>query len=412
MLLSASALAFVAAPATLTPVFAQDTAATPAAPQCNIEERDKLYNDKFFPNYKKSNTPQQREVAFQAGKEYLSKYNNCATSEDEKKVVAFLTKWVADYEKDKAEKATIDAINTAAKSKDAAVLFTKGKEFYAQNPDNLTIALFIADSGYEAAKKKVDTYNNETVTLAKQIIEKVNSGKMPADNNWGPFKDKDEAMAWMNYTIGFITYDRMNKKNEAAPFIYKAIQSHNAFKNWHYPYLLIAGMYLDDYTKAAKEYETNKESTDVELVKKLIGTYKAYADRAIEAYAKAYSVAKAEKKEDVAKSIYDGELTQFYKLRHDGQTTGMTEFVAAQASKSLTDPTTPVTPVIETTPTTATTTPAASTTITASTKVADTAAPTKSASTNGVKTAANGAKTNTATTKPAKKPVPKKRGNK
>lgn len=409
MLLSASALAFVAAPATLTPVFAQDTAATPAAGQCNLEERDKLYNDKFYPNYSLTKaTAQQQEIAYQAAKEYVAKFPNCENQPQ----IDFINKWIPKYEelvKSRKFEALANSFNEKVKAKDTAGVFTTGKEVLAVRPDYMNVNLYIVDAGYQSAQKKVNTYNAETVALAKQLINDINNGKTPPDNNWSPFTSKDETLAWMNYTVGFVTHN--TNKKEAAPYFYKTVQLNSPLKNSYFPYLFIAEMYLDEYTKAAKDYETQKESTDVELVKKLIGTYKAYADRAIEAYAKAYTVAKAEKKDDVAKAIYDGELTQFYKLRHDGQTTGMTEFVAAQASKSLTDPTTPVTPVIETTPTTATT-PAASTTITASTKTTDTAAPSKTASTNGVKTAAaNGAKTTTATAKPAaaKKPVAKKR---
>jgi hypothetical protein len=354
MLLSASALAFVVAPATITPVFAQDTAAaTPAAGQCDVAERDKLYNEKFYTNYSSKLPLEQQKIAYEAGKEYVAKYSNCG---DNKAQVDFINGWIPKYvEREKnarfAEKA--EAFNAALKNKNTADVFRIGKEIIAERPDFMSVNLYIVDAGYQSAQKKVTTYNAETAALAKQLINEINSGKAPAENNWAPFKDKEDTLAWLNYTAGFIAHS--TNKKEAAPYFYKTVQYNSPLKSSYFPYLFIAEMYLEEYTKAAQEFEKNKENTDLELVKKLSGTYKAYADRAMEAYAKAYNVAKAEKKDDVAKAIYDNELTQFYKLRNNGETKGLTEFVAAQSSKTLTDPATPVTPVVETTPSTAST---------------------------------------------------------
>lgn len=421
ILLSASALAFVAAPA-----MAQDPAASPAAgaSQCNVEERDKLYNEKFYPNYSLTKgTPEQRKIAYEAGKEYLAKYSEPVCT-DNAQIVTFIKNWIPKYESslkqaefDRLAKAFNDAVAARAAAKkaknDAALMtavgdiFRTGKELTAFSPgtDTMNAYLFMVDAGYDAALKKNNSYNAETIATAQRMISEINSGKAPAQ--WSPYKDKDEALAWQNYTIGYITYNGMSQKKEAMPYIYKAVQYNSGLKNWHFPYLLVAEMYLEEYTKAAKEYETNKASTDNELVNRLIGTYKAYADRAIEAYAKAYSIAKADTKID--KAVTDGiyaTLTEFYKARKNGETTGLNEYVASVAAKQLTDPTTPITPVIEATPTTATTTPASTATITSKSSTTDSGAGREVTSGATAKSAA----TKTAAAKPAaKKPAPKKK---
>lgn len=409
-LLSASALAFVAAPGFSTVVFAQDAAASPAATaQCNVEERDKLYNEKFFPNYSLTKaTPEQQATAYTAGKEYVEKFKNC----DNQPQIDFITKWIPKYEKLEADRkfsAIATEFDTKFKAKDTAGVLSTGKQLLAVQPDNVNVYLYIVDSGFEQSRNKVNTYNSDTISYAKQAIEKINAGKAPSDNNWQPFKDKDEALAWMNYAISSVTFNGLSQKKDAAPYAYKAVQFNSTIKNSYLPYLFIAEMYLDEYTKAAAEYNSNKDkpTTEVSDEKKneLAGLYKAYAERAMEAYAKAYNVAKAEKKDPVAKELYTT-LTQFYKLRNNGAETGLDAYAQAQAAKPLTDPATPVKPIIEATPTTATTTSS----VTTSSSTTDAAATAKPAATTTpaatAKPAGNGTAATTAT-----KPAPKKGKN-
>lgn len=407
MILSASALAFVAAPQTAMTVFAQEAAA--AAPQCDVEARDKLYNEQFFPNYTTKATADQRKIAYAAAKEYLEKYSNCGG--DNKAQVDFIKdKWLPKYEADTKEAAFVkkaEEFNSFVKAKNTSETFRSGRELLAMKPDLTSINYYIVDIGYESAKKKDNTFNNDTIALAKQMIDQINSGKTSSDNTFGPYKSKDDALGWLNYTIGYIMYNQPNQKKDSLAYIYKVTQGNSPLKSTHFPYLYIAEYYLDEYTKAAKEYETNKASTDEALIAKLIGTYKAYADRAIEAYAKAYNVAKADKKEEAAKGIYET-LTQFYKARHDGAVTGLDVYVAAQKDKALTDPTTAIVPVIEKTPATTTTgSTSGATSITSSASTAGDPSTNKTAATTKT-----GTKTTTATaskTTPAKKPAPKKR---
>ncbi|MBV8858567.1 MAG: caspase family protein [Acidobacteria bacterium] len=69
----------------------------PAVPgSCDdLEVEAKLYRT-FLDNYK--NTPEQQKVAYEAGKEYISRYESCPRESD-KTVVAFVRNWVNKYEK-------------------------------------------------------------------------------------------------------------------------------------------------------------------------------------------------------------------------------------------------------------------------------------------------------------------------
>jgi hypothetical protein len=160
----------------------------------------------------------------------------------------------------------------------------------------------------------------------------------------------------MNYTIGYVNGFRQQNMREAAPFFYKATQYNSSIKTSHVPYAAIGQMYLDDYTKQAADYKTKYEATpDTPEAQAALGMIRATADRAMDAFARAYTYAKSNTKIEpsVSKDLYDT-ITQFYKFRYPDQTTGMDAFVASVANRPLPDPASTITPVTETTPTTAT----------------------------------------------------------
>ena len=418
MLLSASALAFIAAPVMTTASFAQTTAtpaaSSAAAQQCPTAERDKLYNEGFLAKYK--GTDAQKEEAYQAANEYVQKYNapNCTDNADQIKYFAGdpadpnKKGWIAKYEGIKVgqlKDAKVKRFNDAVGAHNGAEVFAAGKVLLADYPDdpaNTQIMLFMADEGFiQASSKKVDTFNADGVAIAKSAMERINAGKAPEGNNWAPFKSKDDALAWLNYDIGYINQFRLQSKKDAAPYFYQATKFTSPDLPSHVPYLAIGDWYLDQYTAAAEEYNKKKDDTTVSEDEKnrLAGTWKAYADRAMEAYGIAYAKAKANPKlkPEVAKGINDT-LSQIYKVRHNNEVTGLEAYVSSLSSKPLTDPATPVTPVVEATP--ATTTGTTTTTTTTDTKTATTTTPAATVTT--AKPAA--------ATKPAAvvKPTPKK----
>lgn len=422
MLLSASALAFTAAPETLPQVLAQTTTATPAAAptstpvaadaqQCNAAERDALYKVFYESAGSKTKpaTPEQKETAYNTAKQYLEKYNVPGCT-DESNVIPYIKeKWIPAYEKGKeaAKKAGEQKrFNDAVAAGNAAEVFAAGKILIADYPDdaaNTSILMFMADNGYVQANKKVDTFNSETVAAAKSAIERINAGKLPEGNSWNPYKSKEDALAWLNYNIGYIDQYRLQNKKDAAPYFYQATKFTSPdISPLHIPYVAIGDWYLDQYTKAAEEYNAKKDDATVSEDEKnrLAGTWKAYADRAMEAYGLAFAKAKANAtiKPEVSKGINDT-LTEIYKVRNKGETTGLNAFVSTLGSKPLTDPATPITPIIETPAATATPTGTAATTVT----------PTTTTGTGTTSAAAKPANTSaTAKPTPETKPTPKK----
>jgi hypothetical protein len=185
----------------------------------------------------------------------------------------------------------------------------------------------------------------------------------------------------MNFTIARLTVDT-NKdttralalSKEAAPYFYKAIQSNGDVKKLPGAYQSLGRYYREEFNNAVDQYDKCcKDLTeDTEQAKNLRGMQLAYADRAIDAYARAYQAAKDDPK--ATQAFRDSLLktvTDFYNVRYKKKEgvpapPPVTEFIAKAVAKPLVDPTSTVTPVIEepvvpaaTTTSTTTTSPAA-----------------------------------------------------
>jgi uncharacterized lipoprotein YehR (DUF1307 family) len=424
LLPGALALAFVAAPSVVTTVSAQDTTA-PAAGACNPEEKAAL--DKKFRDNRTTN----RDVAYQTAQEYLAK---CGNDEETKQFVDYLKNWVAkekvrreQEEKDRiaAENAKrcYDPIQSVAKATSAAdkakvgsAVFSGCQQFASQAPNDPYPVLAPVDYGFVLATSNppVNTYTDQTIAAAKQAIQKIESNSL-GDVKWADYgyKGKDDALAWLNYIIGYITFNNLNgKEAESVPYFYKSLQYNSEIKSKPLPYYAIGFNYRTQYNKAVQDFQAKTQgATDVtEEMKRDLGMQKALADRAIDAFARAYAVAKADPKlPQAAKDARLKDLEQMYKIRNKEQTTGMNELVASVMTKPLPDPASPVTPVIEEIPTTTTgSTAAATATETKS------SATTTSGNGNGTRERTAGNTTNTTTTKPAAttkpdaaKPAPK-----
>lgn len=415
-----------------TSAFAQDVCT-------EIEAKQALYAD-FTKNY--AGTLEQRKAAIQAGKQYVSKYGACA---EDKEIVSYLNtnippmeKAIAD-EEGKAKKATLYSnFNTAAKGKNTADIFASGKEILAKEPDNIDVIITLANAGFDQsiANPPIDTYNNDVITYSKTAIEKIESGKK--SEGYGvytygfkneKFKDtKSNALGALNYNIGYIMYHRQGKDNpakkkEALTYFYKATQYDSASKNDPTVYQAIGAWYLEeairlDTERNAKLKEAGNKDTEETL--NLLGLQKGYADRAIDAYARAYKLASAntDPKNKAYKDALYTKLKELYAFRYDGKTEGIDAFVATVSTKPMPDPSTEVTPVKEAAPeTTSTTSNTTSTTAKPSAVTSDTATavqPSRNTTVNttATKTAdsANAAKPAATTKAVVKKPAPKKKG--
>ena len=423
LLPGALALAFVAAPAVVPTVAAQDTTAS-AASACNPEEQAAL--DKKFRDNRTTN----RDVAYQTAKEYLAK---CSSDPGAADFVKYLQTWVQKYDdakKIEEEGRQVTAIAEACskpiqaagkaqtpadKAKFGSDIFAGCQQFASKMPNNAYPVLVPIDYGFVMATSNppVNNYNDQTIALAKQAIQKIESNSL-GDVKWldYQYKSKDDALAWMNYIIGTITFYNLNgKEADAVPYFYKSLQYDSPdIKKKFQPYYALGFNYRTQYNKAVQDFQTKYANvTDpTEEFKRDLGIQKALMDRAIDAFARAYKAAADAKVSAAVLETRKKDLEQMYKIRFKDQPLNINEVVANTASKPLPDPMSPVTPVIEETPTTTTGA------TTGSTAAVTPAAETKSAAAastgngNGTRERTAGAAPNTTTAKPdAAKPAAK-----
>ncbi|MBK8812228.1 MAG: hypothetical protein IPN69_16080 [Acidobacteria bacterium] len=266
----------------------------------------------------------------------------------------------------------------------------------------LDIMLTHVSIGYDRIVEKSDKYNNETVMYAKTAIQKIESGVMSKNLKWGtydPFGSKENALSWLNYTIGFINYYRLSSKDEGIKYFYKASRSGEkktdpaVFQEIGFWYTAKAAEFLDE---SKKIFEANNKTVTDEAKAKL-ALARAYAERAVDAFGRAQSLAKdAKLRTEITET-----LTEVYKIRFNGKVDGMDKYVSEAIAKPMPDPASAPAPVIlEETTSTVPETPVV--TVSKTTTVATTTKPVVKATTP------------TATTvKPAaavKKPAPKKKG--
>ncbi len=434
--------------ASVTTSFAQDQAA----------EKKALY-DTYIANYDKPEL-EKKEAAIAAAKQYVEKFGANADDKqqvdyfktaipDLEKAVAAMKQKVIDDGNAKATQALFTRFDAALKGTggkaNPSETYAAGKEIVAKQPDFIDVVLVLGSVGFDqaVANPPVDTYNEDALTYAKMAIQKIEENKPSKTGNYGvlqyAYKNKENpdgksnALNWMNYNIGYILYYRQGKDNpakkkEALPYLYKATKYTSTNQKNPTAYQAIGAWYLDEAIRIDKERTailTANGNKDNEQTLAMVGEQKGYADRAIDAYSRAYKLAKGAAKPN--KEYTDGlytRLKELYAFRYDGKIEGIDAFVAKVDSTPFPDPTTAITPVkIETTEPAATTSSTTTPVTTApATKPATTTPTPKPATTPATTTKPPTAGTTTTTsstaeTKPAaavktnaKKPAPKKKG--
>lgn len=381
---------FMTVVAVVSPTFAQDVCT-------DIEANEALYK-KYLENYKGDITKETvaaRETAVAAAKEYVEKYANCADYAPQvtylKKKGPELDELIKKVKLDWEAIARADRFNKAVPTGNAAEIYASGEDVLKYNPDQIDVILVLATVGLdEAADKKNDTFNNKAIDYAKLAIKKIDeSAKSDKYGAFGyVYNTKENAIGWMNYTIGYIEFYRQKKEESGLNYLYKSTQVNSDTKNRAFIYAAIGDTFVGPADKLRQEIIEilKKEEKETFESKSKLALSKGYADRAIEAYAKAYEIEKANmaKETDAAKKAasqkyMDGLFTSLkvlYKFRYDTVEKPLAEtelvqqlnsHIASVANKPLTSPTAevkPVDPPTEEEETTDTTTTSSTTTTT------------------------------------------------
>lgn len=320
------------------------------------DEQTALY-EKFTANYRGPEI-EKIKTAIAAGDEYVKKFGSDANN---KEITDFINGALPKLKTFVQNREQLTTFDTSFRAKNWNEVFSSGKQIVAVNPDQLDVMLVLASIGFDqaAANPAVDTYNADTIAMAKMALQKINEGKASPSGNFGAFEyqykntlysdGKNNAIGWMNYTIGYIMFNRMNQKKDALPYLFKAAQANSATKGFPEVYRLIATWYRDEFNRIVEDRKAKIDANngqETDETKASLALQYAYAERAIDAYYRAYKV--ADPKNTAFRNALLNTAKEFYKVRFN-KDEGFDAFVAGSTAKPLADPTVAVTPVTLTT---------------------------------------------------------------
>lgn len=420
--------------------YSQDTTATPDPRCADVDGQTAVYT-KFTGIYNKK-TVAEMETALTTGKEFLEKYGAC---ESLKEQIDFVKPHVARLETDiPVEKKRLELAPLFARfdagigkeggifAKNADEVYVSGKEILIRQPDNINIIVPLAVVGLYESYRNNNKYADDSIKYAHLVLSQLKAGKDASRKNkagvpvYGVLKyefPKEDLINELTYAIGHLSFYAKNEKKVALPYFYELSQSASRYRDDPRVYAAIGSYFGTEVLRlngevakliaAQKAAPTDEAKFQMEpQIKSTIALLNGHAERALDAYSRAYKVAK---NDTPANKTYRDELyknlTVLYKGRFD-KVDGLDTYIASLVMKPMPNPTSEVTPVTDPEPATTTTTA-----LPATDKPATTT-PTKPASATTTKVSATGSEvvtkpseTTTAlkTKTAAKKPLARKR---
>jgi hypothetical protein len=330
---------FAALVATLAlPVLAQNTpsttAATPASGQDDTEAKTALYG-KFTEN--RNTNPQ---VAYEAGKEYLEKYEAKDGPNDQ--YVKYIKKWVDSYDKIARRNQLLQQV----KDKNYDGAFNASRQVLADFPDDLVVLYELSKAGLFAATSGNEKNNADAANYAKKTIQLIQSGKTFEKDK--AIANKDEILGGLNYSLGFFL--RKSQPSEAAVYFINAAQVEGFAKKDPQTYVFLAEAYeSNEYKNLATQFNASCKTEDQLKTPECV-ELKAKADQVVDHMidALARAIAYSNSSPDAAKyaqarTSWMEQLTNYYKYR-TGSDTGLKELIASVTSKPIPKPGEPVMP--------------------------------------------------------------------
>jgi len=294
--------------------------------QCTQENKDAWYAA-FRANFK---TDQAK--AYDSAKKYLT-----ACSAEDTQITQYLKKWVGAYDKE-IRKVRLPAMLYNEKKYPEA--FALGKDVLNDEPENLKVLIDLGYGGYLAAAAKNNSFNADAINYSKKAIQLIESGKTV--DSWQPFGSKDEALAYLNYSIGVLTLPQ--DPSSALSYLIKAARFESNLKKLPFTYAYIAGAYESGpYAKQSEDYKKYANKDETPESKLALANINQVVDRMIDAYARAVAAAGTDAKFQATKPEWVESLATWYKYRHEKSDAGMNEMVASILTKPLPPEPTPLT---------------------------------------------------------------------
>ena len=310
-------------------------------------------------------TIEARKTAIDEGKQFLEKYGACTSVEAAKDLIDYLKEKLPGIEKAylarlaaEVEAKDVAKFNDALLAKKWDDVYPAGKDLLSKYGDKyIDVELVLGTIGYdESYNNKNFKYNDDTLTFAKKAIADLEAGKAFSAKFGIPtqfvYNSKDNAIGWMNLAVGYINQVAKKDKKAAQSYLFNATQANSDTKKNAVPYELIGAYYFDQYNTLSNEIKTMPgpvESDTIEAakakadaIKEKVALANGTLERAIDAYARAYTVGVGkEYKDRMYKNVGDAYNVRF------GKKEGIDTWVAETVKKPFINPTTPVTPIFD-----------------------------------------------------------------
>ena len=372
---------FVGIGTVLAAMFALGAAAAFAQDACaDVDAQNALYQE-VIANYKGPEIAKVQK-AVDSAKQFLEKYGSCEPAKPQvdwmKPKVPLWEKYIITQDGIDKKNARYVKFDTAFKAQNWDDTFATGKAILAEEPDKIDVMIVLASIGFDQAAKKNTKYNDDTLSYAKQALQKISAGS-PSEK-YGLFgyvyNTKDNAVGWMNFIAGYILYNGKDDKKGALPYLYQATLNGPETPKNSAVYETIGRYFLAETVKlsadvkvlvdAQKPDDTPEVAAQkVAAIKAAVALVNGNAERAMDAYARAYKVAKTDAATKPYRDSLSAKIKDLYLARHpDTKDVKVDDFVASATAKPFEDPTTPVTPIADPEPakTTTSTSPATTST--------------------------------------------------
>jgi len=312
------------------PVLAKSVTSNELALQDPCTEEGKTASYQAFVDTRKTD----QDKAYENAKKYLACPQEGAT-EATQKIIDYLKKWVTAYEDLKEKQKFPDLLYNQRKYPEA---YDLGMKMLTKDPENLKVLIDLGANGYLVQGLKNPTLNAEAIKDAKKALALLEAGKTV--DQWTPLSGKDEAMAYLNYTIGVFTVE--SDASAALKNLLKAAQFETSLKKASQIYAYIGAAYDEGYAKMQEQYTAKyKDQAETPESKLAVANINQVIDRIIDAYARAVALA-TDPKLATQKAVWQGRLKELYTYRFKSDT-GLDGFIAAVLSKPLPPEPTPLT---------------------------------------------------------------------
>lgn len=263
-----------------------------------------------------------REKAYQMGKEFVNKFGKDGKDEMVVKIKSFVDTY------------RLDLFNKKLDETKTAEAFALGKEILASEPENSYVTMNLAYAGLDALQKKKDSaFAADSIAYAKQTLSLLEAGKAP--KIFQPFAGQTEVTAVMYYVIGNFQFDGDSK--QAAQNFYKAVGYDSKIKSDAFAYYAIAAFYEKEYARQSAEakadYDAKKVSDEqLAVVQEKLGRL---LGNMLDAYARAIKYGEAQKNADVP--AWKARFTAVYNFLKKSDA-GLNDYLANQPNTALPDP--------------------------------------------------------------------------